>query len=125
MLRQFPREAPRQDACVGDDVVESAELLDAVGDQLLLEGEVARITLAGKDFATDFLDEPYRLGEVGLGRRRIGDVVGDGVGDVEPDDRRALTRETDGVVTTLTARDTRDVDDCAVELSQGPNCNTC
>ena len=124
MLRQFPREAPRQDACVGDDVVESAELLDAIGDQLLLKGEVARITLAGKDFAADFLDEPYGLGEVGLCRRRVGDVVGNGVGDVETDDRCALTRKTDGVVATLTARDTRDVDDCAVELSHRQNCNT-
>ncbi len=69
-LGQLPHLAPPgEHARIGDHVVQPSELFDGIRDELLLEAQVARISLPRKDLTPDALDEPDGLGEV-LGRWR-------------------------------------------------------
>ena len=116
-LRHLPAQTPGEYARIDHDVVQAAELRDAVGHQLLLECQVAHVALPGQDLAADLLDEPDRLGQIVRRGGRIGGVLGDRSRDVQTDDRRPFTREAECVIAALTTGDAGDVDDLAVKLS--------
>ena len=113
--------APGEHTGIDDDVVESAELGDAVGHELLLARQVTGIELAGKNIAARGLDLAHGLFHVFGGGHRITDL-GDLTTYVEPDDRCAFLGESDRVTAALPAGDARDVDDLAVEISHIGHC---
>ena len=102
LFRHLEHPAPAQYACVGDHDVQPAELLDGVGHDLLLSGEIADVDLTGEHLAPGRLDRADRLGEV-LGRGGgVGDRVRDRTADVDGDDVGTLARQSHRVRPPLT-----------------------
>ena len=104
LVGQLPYPSPAEHARVGDQDVEAAELLDAVGDQLTQRRVVADVDLAGQDLATLGFDRVNRLRQIFWGGRRIGDAVGHRRADIQGNDVRTLARQPGRVRPPLAAR---------------------
>jgi hypothetical protein len=90
-------------ACVGDDDVQAAELLDAAVDGRLERVVIADVDLGGDDPSVQRLDQVGRFREV-FGSRRWGWRVGEGLADVDGDDVRAFLRQPHSMTTSLPPR---------------------
>jgi hypothetical protein len=91
------------DARIGDDDVESAELLDAAIDSALQGVEVAGINLGRDDAPVEVLDHLGGLGQV-LGCRAWRRRVVEPPADFDRNDVRALLRQADRMTAALAAR---------------------
>src|SRR5699024_9590402 len=93
------------------------EPLHAARDQVLLERQVTDVADLGEDLPALGLDLLDGRGEVFLGRGRGPHVLRRCGAQVQTDDLGALAGEPDRVLAGVAARDARDVDDLAVDIS--------
>ena len=110
----------RRDAGVGDDDVETAELVEPGLQRAGQRSLIANIGLARDDSRTGVFDKLDRGGQIISGGHRIGHRR-DLVADVDRDDVRAVGRQPDRLGTALTAGGAGDERDFACE--RGHRCS--
>ncbi len=101
------------DACVGDDDVQPAELLNTAVHRGFERVVFADIDLGGDDPSVQRLDQVGCFREV-FGSRRWGRRVGEGLADVDGDDVRAFLRQPHCVAASLPPRCAGDERDLAL-----------
>lgn len=111
LCRNLPQPAPIEHPGVVHHDVETAELLDRVGDQTALAFGVAHVDFAGQDLPAFSLDQRHRLGKILRGGGRVSVVFGHGCAGVQRDDVRSGAGQTHAVRAALPARGSGDVGD--------------
>ena len=110
-------ERHRQDARVGHDDVEPAEVGDAGLERVAQLMTLADVGDLGEHATAEFLDRPLDVGEIVGGGERVRVRV-DVPADVDDDDVGTLFGHRERVRAALTARSTRDESDLALEPSR-------